>query len=477
MSEMDTKETLKAYARALSAGEISSRELTQEYFAQIREHDPAIGAFLLVDEEGALRQAEASDRRRREGKCLSPLDGIPFAVKDNFCTAGMTTTCASKMLRDFVPPYDATAVLRLKQAGAVLLGKLNMDEFAMGSANEYSAFWPVANPHNREYVPGGSSGGSAAAVAAGEVPFSLGSDTGGSIRQPAAFCGVVGLKPTNGVLSRYGLIEFASSLDCVGLVTNTAADCDLVFSTLVGKDPKDGSSIAFTGTREDPFARPLRVAVVKELLESDAVSPAVKAATEAAANELVSMGATLHTVSLPSPQQALATYCVLSAVEASSNLARYDGIRYGSNESAPATLGELYSQNRGAGLGREVVSRILFGTCLLSNENRNRYLVRAERFRLEIRRAMLKTLESVDVILTPTAPTAAYRRGSKLTPLQKREADLCAVYANLAGLPALSLPMGKDEQGLPVGIQLMGAPCSEYQLLQIAQRLEERRSR
>ncbi|MBQ8431798.1 MAG: Asp-tRNA(Asn)/Glu-tRNA(Gln) amidotransferase subunit GatA [Clostridia bacterium] len=475
MTEWKQK-TIAEHTLALERGEYSSLELTHAYLARIREQEPLVHAFLLVDEEGALRLATESDERRREGKLRSPLDGIPFAVKDNFCTAGLRTSCASRLLEAFVPTYDAAVVERLKQAGAIPLGKLNMDEFAMGSANEYSAFGAASNPCATDHVPGGSSGGSAAAVAAGEVPFSLGSDTGGSIRQPAAFCGVVGLKPTYGAVSRYGLVEFASSLDCVGLVTHTAADCATLFSVLLGRDERDGSSVAFAGSREDSFGTPLRVAVVKEFLESDAVSPAVKRATEDAVRALTAMGAQIQTVSLPSPQQALATYCVLSAVEASSNLARFDGIRYGASVGETETLSALYSQNRGGYLGREVIARILFGTCLLSRGNRERYLVRAEHFRSQIRRALLDILASCDLILTPTAPTTAYRKGAKLTPLQRREADLCAVYANLAGLPALSLPMGRDEEGLPVGIQLMGAPFSEFSLLKVAQCLEERRS-
>ena len=464
--------TLQEHIKALQAGEYSSVDLTNAYLERIAENDASVNAFVWIDAKGALEAALASDERRRRGEALSLLDGIPYAVKDNLCVKGMRTTCASRILENYIAPYDATAVSRLREGGAVLLGKLNMDEFAMGSTGELSIFGATANPLHPALVSGGSSSGSAAAVAALEVPFALGSDTGGSVRQPAAFCGVVGLKPTYGAISRYGLIGFAPSFDCVGLLTRNAADAEPVLSTLVGKDPHDATTLDYPCKMH--FERhPLRIAVVKELLEGEGVSDEVRASVQRAIHAFSKQGAEIQTISLPSPQIALAAYCVLSAVEASSNLARFDGIRYGRRSENADTLFDLYANSRGEGFGMEVKRRILFGTCMLTEERRKIYLERAIYARNQIRARMEEIFSAFDLILNPTSPTGAFPRGSKLTPAERREADLCAVYANLAGNPALSVPFGTSAYGTPLGIQLTAAPCREALLLAAARILEE----
>ena len=464
--------TLQEHIRALRAREYSSVELTRAYLDRIGEVDARINAFVLVDEKGALGAAEASDVRRKSGNARGVLDGIPYAVKDNLCVKDMRTTCASRILENYIAPYDATAVSRLRESGAVLLGKLNMDEFAMGSTGERSIFGATANPLRTDFVSGGSSCGSAAAVAALELPFSLGSDTGGSVRQPAAFCGVLGLKPTYGAISRYGLIGFAPSFDCVGLLTRNAKDAQIIFSELVGRDARDATSLEYPKERHS-LRRPLRIAVPKELLESETVEQEVRLSVHRAMEAFAARGAEIELISLPSPRTALAAYCVLSAVEASSNLARYDGIRYGRRSADAEQLYSLYANSRGEGFGIEVKRRILFGTCMLTEARREIYLERAVHARNQIRERMKEIFASFDLILNPTTPTGAFQRGNDLTPAQHREADLCAVYANLAGNPALSVPFGKNFLGMPLGVQLTAALCREDLLLEAASILEE----
>ena len=469
------KRTLAEHRRALDGGEYTSQELTLAYLDTIEQREPSVGAYLTLDAERAMQAAREADERRALGIQKGALDGIPYALKDNFCTAGLRTTAASKMLENFVPPYDATVVARLREAGAILLGKLNMDEFAMGSTNENSALGITRNPLDPGCVTGGSSGGSAAAVAAYEAPFALGSDTGGSIRQPAAFCGVLGLKPTYGVLSRYGMIAMASSLDCVGIVTHTASDCAVVLSVLIGKDRLDATS----RTHPNPFFAVsgtlprLRVAVVHELLEGDEVSPAVVRSCKTAVELLRAHGAEIDEVSLPSPGSALASYCVLSAAEAASNMARFDGVRYGKRTSDVSNLSDFYSQNRAEGLGEEVKRRILFGSYMLTREKRAMYYDRARAARFEIRERMTEILNRYDLIINPTTPTGVFKRGEKITPEKRRRADLCAVYASLAGFPAVSVPFGRDENGMPLGIHLTAAPFREELLLRAASFFEE----
>lgn len=460
--------TVGEHQAAMRANEYSSEDLTRAFLRRIEEKNQEIGAYLTVDAEGALCAARASDARRAKGELLSELDGIPYAAKDNFSTKGIRTTCASKLLEHFVPPYDATVIQILKDAGAVLLGKLNMDEFAMGSSNESSAFYPTRNPYDPSRVAGGSSGGSAAAVSAGMACFALGSDTGGSVRQPASFCGVVGLKPTYGVISRYGLISLASSMDAVGLLTHTAEDCRLLLSLLAKRDERDDTSISLS-----PLPIPkgnLRVG----LLEGEGLaSPAQREALERAKERLAALGATVLPFTLPSPHKALAAYSVLMSSEASSNLARFDGIRYGSRVDHSDGVLNLYTDTRGELLGKETVRRILFGSYVLQAEHRADFYERARVFRQEIRDRMLASFAEFDVILSPTTPTTAFSVGEIRTPTQMYHADLCTVYANLAGLPAISLPFGTEEgSGLPLSIQLTAAPHGESVLFSVASLLE-----
>lgn len=465
------KRSIAAHQAAMEAGEYSALALTEMFLEQIRLREPLVGAYLTVDEEGARRAASESDERRACGKTRGVLDGIPYAVKDNFCTAGLPTTCASKMLEHYVPPYDATVICRLREQGAVLLGKLNMDEFAMGSSTEHSALGVTRNPHDPSRVPGGSSGGSAAAVAADEAVFTLGSDTGGSVRQPAAFCGVLGLKPTYGAISRYGLIAMASSLDAVGLCLRHAEDGEAVLSALVGRDPMDATSLDYKPA--PPIQdRPLRVAVIGDFLRDGMVSPGIRGALEASMDALRQTGAILETVALPAPHLALAAYSVLAAAEVSSNLARFDGVHYGLRKEGEGDLRSLYSQSRSAGFGEETCRRILFGTYVLTGDRRSRFYHRALQVREDVFRAMGEILSCYDLVLSPTTPSGAFLSGTRPAPEEMYRADLCTVYASLASLPALAIPMGRNDKGMPVSVQLTAGKCGEGLLLDTARMLE-----
>jgi len=465
--------TVREHRRALDAGEYSSLELTRAFLARIEEVDPMVGAFLTVDAEGALRAARESDARIASGTSRGILEGIPYAIKDNFCTKGIRTSCASRMLENFVPPYDATVVEKLRDAGAVLLGKLNLDEFAMGSSGEHSAFGVTRNPYDSRYVAGGSSGGAAAAVAANEAVFAIGSDTGGSVRQPAAFCGTVGLKPTYGRISRYGMIALASSLDCVGLLTRSAEDAALLLELLEGEDGRDATGRTFQEMGKPMSDSRLRVAVIPALAKGDAVSLEITAAVERAIAVLQRHGAEVGEIELPAPEQALAAYCVLSAAEAASNMARFDGVRYGKRSEDFDGLISVYANTRGEFLGEEVKRRILFGTYMLSKRNRARYYDSALEMRETIRERLKETFAQYDMILSPTAPTEAFLVGAEESPAQRRRADLCAVYASLAGLPAISVPFGTSRAGLPLAVQLTAAPFAETKLLRVARVLEK----
>ena len=464
------------HARAMDTGEYSSYELTKAFLDRIALRNEDVGAFLSVDPDGALDAAKASDERRKRGETLGLLDGIPFSLKDNICAKGLPLTCASKMLEHYVSPYDATVTERLKAVGAVLLGKNNMDEFAMGSSNTYSAFKTARNPVDLSHVTGGSSGGSAAAVADGQAVFSLGTDTGGSVRQPAAFCGVWGMKPTYGLLSRYGVAAMATSLDCVGVMTQNGEDCSAVLSALIGKDARDATSVEApdreTVTEATLPVHRLRVAIVsafsREILEAD-----VRASLKRAIDGFSALGADIEEVELPLPKEALASYAVLSATEASSNLARYDGILYGRRSERAEGLSALYEQSRGAGFGREVKRRVLFGTDMLLDGNRERYYLPAQHVRGLMRQKMGELLSRYDLILTPTAPTVAFSFERFPSPEQLYYADLCTVYASLAGFPALSFPFGQSQSGLPCAVQLTARPFSEGLLLAVARRLRE----
>ena len=468
--------TLTELCDSLAKGEVSSREATGAYLQRIAAAEPQVGAYLTVTAEEALRQADAADARRAAGEKLPPLWGVPVAVKDNICTQGIKTTCASRMLEDFVPPYSATVWEKLRAAGCVLLGKTNLDEFAMGSTTENSAFHPTRNPRKLDRVPGGSSGGSAACVAAGEAPFALGSDTGGSIRQPAAFCGVVGMKPTYGMVSRYGLIAFASSLDQIGPMTRTVEDNALALDAIAGYDRRDTTSVkrGYTPMRRQlkDGVKGLTIGLPREMF-AEGLSEDVRRAVMHAADTLRALGAQVREVSIPSLAYALPAYYVLSSAEASSNLARFDGVRYGHRAAEYADLEELYLKSRSEGFGPEVKRRILLGTYTLSAGYFDAYYKKALQVRTLVIRDVEQVLGSCDALLGPVAPTTAYRLGEKtMSPLEMYLGDIHTVPVNIAGIPGLSMPCGVDAEGLPVGLQLMGPTFSEPLLYRIGYALE-----
>ncbi|MCS5690479.1 Asp-tRNA(Asn)/Glu-tRNA(Gln) amidotransferase subunit GatA [Cyanobium sp. FGCU-6] len=467
----------------LHRGDVSARELTDQQLARIAAVEPEVHAFLEVTAERARADADRIDAALAAGDPLPPLAGIPLAIKDNLCTRGIRTTCSSRMLETFVPPYESTVTDRLWQAGAVLLGKTNLDEFAMGSSTETSAFGPSRNPWDPERVPGGSSGGSAAAVAAGECLASLGSDTGGSIRQPAAFCGVVGLKPTYGRVSRWGLVAFASSLDQVGPFTTSVADAAELLQVIAGADPRDATCLTapvpdYRAALEQPL-KGLRVGLIRECFEAKGLDPQVKASVRAAADQLAGLGCELVEVSCPRFDDGIATYYVIAPSEASANLARYDGVKYGYRSEASEGgqglgLAAMTARSRAEGFGAEVQRRILIGTYALSAGYVDAYYRKAQQVRTLIRRDFDRAFEAVDVLLTPTSPTTAFRFGAHTEdPLAMYLADLLTIPANLAGLPAINVPCGFDDQGLPIGLQLITGVLEEPRLLQVAHQYEQ----
>lgn len=467
MTELHTL-TIAAARAALDAGDITSVQLTEAFLARIEAVDPRVRAFLHLTSDEALAQARAADSQTGAGRG-SPLHGIPIGIKDVLCTEGVQTTCASRILETFVPPYDATVVARLRKGGAVLVGKTNCDEFAMGSSNENSGFYPTSNPWDLERVPGGSSGGSAAAVAAREVPGTLGTDTGGSIRQPAALCGVCGLKPTYGRVSRYGLIAFASSLDQVGPLAQTVEDLALMLQVIAGHDPLDGTSspqdvpdyrAALTGDM-----RGLRVGVPAEYF-IEGMEPGVEQTTREAIAALRSLGAETVDISLPHTRYALPTYYIIATAEASSNLARYDGVRYGARVKGE-TMWEEIERTRGERFGPEVRRRIMLGTYALSAGYYDAYYLRAQQVRTLLRRDFDEAFQQVDLIVTPTSPSVAFPRGAKLDdPLAMYLSDIFTLSVNMAGLPGLVVPCGFSES-LPVGLQFIGRPFDEATLLRV----------
>lgn len=469
--------SLSDLSEALARGEVSSRELTLRYLERIAELDGRLGAFLHVDEAGALAAADASDRRRRAGAPASPLDGIPLAIKDNLHCVGMPTTAASRILEGYRPPFDATAVRRLRADGAVLLGKVNCDEFAMGSSNENSAFGPCRNPWDLSRTPGGSSGGSAASVAADLCAGALGTDTGGSIRQPAAFCGVVGLKPTYGRVSRHGVVAFASSLDQVGPLGRSVRDVAMLLGSMAGHDERDATSLPaavpdYLSDLEEGAAG-LRVGVPDALFDLEGLDPAVRQAMSDARAALQARGARIAPISLPHARHAISTYYVLACSEAASNLARYDGIRFGPRQGEEQGLRALYEQTRGQLFGNEVKRRIVLGNYLLSAGYYDAYYVRAQRVRRRIAEDFAAALSSVDVILMPTTPTPAFALGEKVAdPLTMYLSDVFTIQANLAGVPAIHVPTAFSPEGLPVGVQLSAAALGESVLLRAARALE-----
>ncbi|MFV0352267.1 MAG: Asp-tRNA(Asn)/Glu-tRNA(Gln) amidotransferase subunit GatA [Oscillospiraceae bacterium] len=457
-------------AAKLRSKEVSATEIAQSTIGRIKEKDAEIDAFLSYGEEGLLQQAAAVDARFAKGEDPGVLAGIPVGIKDNICTKGRATTCASRMLQNFVPFYDATVIEKLNNAGALLAGKTNMDEFAMGSSCENSYFKPTKNPWDTTKVPGGSSGGSAAAVAACEVPLSLGSDTGGSIRQPAALCGVLGLKPTYGAVSRYGLVAFASSLDQIGPFARTADDLALLYSAIAGVDAgRDSTSkdIPFMYSQQQSL-KGVRIGLPKEYYGAG-VSAEVKDNVQKAVQQLQQLGADVFEVSLPSTEFALSAYYIISSAEASSNLARYDGVKYGYSAGAGADLTELYETTRNEGFGTEVKRRILLGTHVLSSGYYDAFYKRAKLLQKQIAQEFTSAFTGCDFLLTPTAPTTAFSLGAHVgDPLEMYAADICTVTVNIAGLPALSIPCGTDAAGLPVGMQLIGPKASEGRLISTA---------
>jgi aspartyl-tRNA(Asn)/glutamyl-tRNA(Gln) amidotransferase subunit A len=469
------RQTAWQIAAQLDRQETSSRALTEASLAAIERLNPRLGAFITVMADQALAEADAADARRRAGNPLSRLDGVPIGVKDNICTRGEKTTCASRMLAEFRPPYDATVVAKLKAAGMVTVGKTNLDEFAMGSSTEFSAAGPSSNPWDPDRVPGGSSGGSAVAVAAGMVPVSLGSDTGGSIRQPAGFCGIVGMKPTYGRVSRYGLVAFASSLDQIGPFSHDVRDCAETLSIIAGHDPMDSTSNAapsedYAAHLDRGSAKGLRVGRPVEFFEAQGIAPEVKAACNATLDKLASEGAEIVDVHMRLAEEfAVATYYVIATAEASSNLARYDGAHYGYRTEGAQNIVEMFSRTRAKAFGEEVKRRILLGTFVLSAETYDAYYLRASRARTLIQREYQEALSKVDVIAAPTSPVPAFKRGEKTgDPVQMYLADIFTLSLNLAGYCGLSLPVGFTQEGLPIGMQLFGGAFQEAKLLQAA---------
>ena len=462
--------TIHEYAELLKQRKLSSVELTKQYLARIEKADAQIGSYITVCPDDALAAAGKADERIAKGEATL-LTGIPVGIKDNICTEGITTTCASKMLYNFVPPYDATVTKRLKNEGAVILGKLNMDEFAMGSSTESSYFKKTKNPYDLTRVPGGSSGGSAASVSADLAPYALGSDTGGSIRQPAAFCGNVGLKPTYGLVSRFGLIAFASSLDQIGSFTKDVTDCAIVLNAIAGYDKMDSTSVDadktdYTKALGLPL-KGMKVGVPKQYLESG-IQTEIREAVENAIKVYEMLGAECEECSLPLSKFALPAYYLISSAEASSNLARFDGIKYGYRAEEYHGLTDLYETTRSEGFGEEVKRRIMLGTYALSSGYYDAYYKKAQQVRGLIKRDFAACFEKYDVLLTPTTPTTAYKFGEKSDPVAMYMGDICTVAVNIAGLPAISIPAGLDKKGMPIGIQLIANSFDERKLLTAA---------
>ena len=453
------------------SGEATPTQAATEYLARIEAHDPQVRAFLTVTREDALRRAALADTRFRAGAARGPLDGVPIALKDVLCTKGIRSTCGSKILDRFVPPYDATVVTRLYEAGAVLLGKLNMDEFAMGSSTEHSGFFTTRNPWDLSRVPGGSSGGASAAVAADLAALTLGTDTGGSIRQPAAFSGVLGMKPTYGRVSRYGLIAFASSLDQLGPFSKDVEDAALMLQVIAGVDPMDSTSVAVPvpdyRAALGRGIQGLRLGVPAEYF-IDGMDPEVERAVRVAIAELEKLGARTEPVSLPHTEYGLAAYYVIAPAEASSNLARYDGVKYGLRAPGARDLIDMYSKTRAAGFGTEVKRRVMLGTYALSAGYYDAYYGQAQKVRTLVRRDFERAFERVDLIVAPTTPGVAFKMGEKEDPIQMYLNDIFTIPVNLAGLPGVSIPGGFTQTGLPIGLQLIGRAFDEATLLRVA---------
>jgi aspartyl-tRNA(Asn)/glutamyl-tRNA(Gln) amidotransferase subunit A len=460
----------------LDTREVSARDVTEAFYRRIEALDDRVHAYLTLTRERALEQAEQADQRLQMGE-RGPLLGVPLAIKDVICTEGVRTTCGSKMLHNFVPPYDATVVERLKTAGAIMLGKANMDEFAMGSSTEHSAYGITRNPWDLNAIPGGSSGGSAAAVAADECAAALGTDTGGSIRQPAACCGIVGLKPTYGRVSRYGMVAFASSLDQIGPMTKDVRDAAMLLNVIGGHDPRDSTSAEVA---MPDFTRALsssvngvRIGIPRQYF-IEGIDPEVERAVRTAVKVLEGLGATVEDVSLPHTEYGVAAYYILAPSEASSNLARYDGVKFGYRTPHWSNLRDMYMRTRDEGFGAEVKRRIMLGTYALSAGYYEAYYKKAQQVRTLIRRDFEQVFQQVDVLVAPTAPTPAFKIGEKIDdPLQMYLSDVFTITINLAGVPALSLPCGFSSAGLPIGLQMIGKPFDEETILRVAHAFEQ----
>jgi aspartyl-tRNA(Asn)/glutamyl-tRNA(Gln) amidotransferase subunit A len=456
----------------------SAVELAQETLKQIERLEPSVHSFLQITADTALEQAKHVDARIAAGEEIGLLAGIPIAVKDNMCTKGIRTTCGSRILQNFVPPYDATVVQKLAAAGAVTVGKTNMDEFAMGSSTESSAFQVTANPWDLERVPGGSSGGSAAAVAAGECPVSLGSDTGGSIRQPASFCGVVGMKPTYGLVSRYGLVAYASSLDQIGPFGRSVEDAAIVLGAIAGYDPKDSTSLKvevpdYTASLSPKLKKGTKVGIITETF-GEGLDSEVEASVHAAIDTLKTLGAEVVKISCPMFRYGLPTYYIIAPSEASANLARYDGVKYGYRVDEPINLMDMYTKTRAEGFGPEVKRRIMVGTYALSAGYYDAYYLKAQKVRTLIKQDFERAFADVDVLVCPTSPTTAFKAGENADdPLSMYLNDLMTIPVNLAGLPGLSLPCGFDSQGLPIGLQIIGNVLQEQKVFEVAYAYEQ----
>lgn len=463
--------------QVLQKGEASAESLTGNFLAAIRDRDPKVKAFLHVDEKHALDQARAVDAKRKRGDKLGALAGVPVAIKDVLCTAGIPTTCGSKILKNFVPPYDAHVITRLKQADAVLIGKVNMDEFAMGSSTENSAYQVTRNPWDLERIPGGSSGGSAAAVAACEAPLSLGTDTGGSIRQPASLCGIVGLKPTYGRVSRFGLVAFASSLDQIGPFAHDVADAALLMEVIAGHDARDSTSVdqavpAYSKTVNEPV-KPLTIGVAKEYF-GEGLDAEVEQSIRDALKVYEKLGATVKEISLPNSPYAVAVYYLVATAEASSNLARYEGVHYGHRAAKFSSMIDMYCRSRGEGFGKEVKRRIMLGTYALSSGYKDAYYVKALKVRRLVKDDFDKAFAGCDVVMGPTSPTAAFKVGERTdNPLAMYLSDIYTISCNLAGIAGISIPCGFTKAGLPIGLQIQASPFAEEKLLRVARMYEQ----
>ena len=473
-----TELTVHELKEKLAKKELTSYEITKAYSDRIKEKESDVQAFVTTLDDDAVEKAKEMDKKIENGEVESKLAGIPIGIKDNICTKGIKTTCSSRMLENFISPYDSTVMEKINNEGLINLGKLNMDEFAMGGSTEHSYFHVTRNPWNLNKVPGGSSGGSAAAVAAGMVSWALGTDTGGSIREPAAFCGVVGLKPTYGLVSRYGIVAFASSLDQVGPITKDVRDCAMLLNIIAGHDKMDTTSVDrpkvdYTKALKNDV-KGLKIAVPKEFF-GEGINEEVKAKLEEAMETYKELGAEVTEVSLDIAEYALATYYIIACAEASSNLGRFDGVRYGHRAKEYSNLKELYRNSRTEGFGEEVKRRIILGTYVLSSGYYDAYYKKAQQVRTLVMNEFKKIFDEYDVILTPTSPTVAFDIGSKINdPLAMYLADICTVSVNIAGLPGISIPCGVDSTGMPVGMQLIGNRFAEETLLNTAYTFEQK---